>query len=109
MSEINPRGPRPPLSQAAARDVVVVARGGAVQVAGQITQRSLSFLFTAVAQRVLETAGYGLYRVVAQILAIGGQVGMMGFNYASMRWIAKARASHQPGGVRGAASVGLTG
>lgn len=104
-----PRDPKTPLTTEAALDVVVVARGGAVQVAGQITQRSLSFLFTAVAQRVLETAGYGLYRIVAQILAIGGQIGLMGFNYASMRWISKARATQQPGGVRGAAVVGLTG
>ena len=97
------------LSKEAAEDVEVVAKGGAVQIAGQITQRSLSFLFTAVAQRVLETAGYGLYRVVTQVLSIGGQVGLLGFNYASMRWISKARAAGEPGGVRGAASVGITG
>lgn len=97
------------LSKDAARDVAVVAKGGAVQIVGQITQRSLSFFFTAVAQRVLATGGYGLYRAVAQILAIGGQLGLLGFNYASMRWISKARAAKQPGGVIGAAQVGITG
>lgn len=109
MSETEPRKDATSLTKGEARDVVVVAKGGAVQIAGQITQRSLSFFFTAVAQRVLETGGYGLYRVVAQILALGGQIGLMGFNYASMRWIARARAANQPGAVRGAASVGLTG
>jgi O-antigen/teichoic acid export membrane protein len=97
------------LSKGAAGDVVVVAKGGAIQIGGQITQRSLSFFFVAAAQRILNTGGLGLYRIVAQILAIGGQIGLMGFNYASMRWIAKARAAKDPGAVRGAASVGLSG
>jgi len=109
MSETEPRKEPTSLTQAAARDVAVVAKGGAVQIVGQVSQRSLSFLFTAVAQNIIGTAGYGLYRVVAQILALGGQIGLMGFNYASMRWISRARATNQPGGVRGAASVGITG
>lgn len=97
------------LSREAARDLTVVAKGGAVQIVGQVTQRSLSFFFTAAAQQILGTAGLGLYRVVAQVLAIGGQIGLLGFNYASMRWISKARVSKVPGAVRGAASVGITG
>ena len=97
------------LSKGAAHDVVVVAKGGAIQIAGQITQRSLSFVFTAVAHRILLTSGLGLYRLVAQVLAIGGQIGLLGFNYAAMRWISKARVAKQPGGVRGAAAVGITG
>jgi O-antigen/teichoic acid export membrane protein len=107
----DPQGPdtRAGLSEEAARDVAVVAKGGAVQIVGQITQRSLSFFFIAAAQRVLETAGLGLYRVVAQVLAIGGQLGLLGFNYASMRWISKARVANEPGVVRGAASVGIGG
>ena len=108
MSGADPGGDRG-LTKEAARDVAVVAKGGAVQIGGQVTQRSLSFFFTAVAQRILETGGYGLYRVVAQVLAIGAQIGLLGFNYASMRWIARARATKQPGVVRGAAQVGLTG
>jgi O-antigen/teichoic acid export membrane protein len=107
--EGDPRSEPNSLTKEAARDVAVVAKGGAVQIVGQVTQRSLSFFFTAVAQRVLATGGYGLYRVVAQVLALGGQIGLMGFNYASMRWISKARASNDPGGVKGAASVGITG
>ncbi len=101
--------PKDAISGAAARDVAIVAKGGAVQIVGQITQRSLSFFFTAVAQRILETAGYGFYRVIAQVLAIGGQVGLLGFNYASMRWITRARATGEAGGVRGAARVGIGG
>lgn len=96
------------LTEDAARDVAVVAKGGAVQIAGQITQRGLSFFFTAVLQRVLGTAGLGLYRVVAQVLMIAGQLGLLGFNYASMRWIARARVANDQGLVRGAAQVGLT-
>ncbi|HEU4489076.1 MAG TPA: oligosaccharide flippase family protein [Actinomycetota bacterium] len=97
------------LSLEAAEDVKTVARGGAVQIIGQISQRGLSFLFSAVAARVLGPAGFGLYSQIARILAIGGQLGLAGFNYASMRFIARARVNDDYGGVRGAARVGLWG
>lgn len=84
-----------------------MVKGGAVQIAGQLSQRGLSQVFTAVATRVLPNGGYGLYRLVAQVLAIASQLALAGFNYASMRFIARARASGDPGGVRGAARVGL--
>lgn len=97
------------LEQGAAEDVGIIAKGGAVQVVGQVAQRTLSFIFTFVALRLVGQRGYGLYRQVAQILSIAGQLGLAGFNYASMRWIARARAGGDPGGVRGAARVGLRG
>lgn len=97
------------LSAAAAADVRTVAKGGAVQIAGQASQRGFAFVFTAVAVRVLGAGGYGLYRQVAQILAIAGQLGLAGFNFASMRFIARARAARVPGAVRPAARVGLAG
>ncbi len=96
-----------PLGPEAADDVTTVVKGGAVQIAGQLSQRGLSQVFTAVATRVLSTAGYGLYREVAQVLVIASQLGLAGFNYASMRFISRARAAGDPGGVRGAARVGL--
>ena len=85
-----------------------VVRGGAVQIAGQLSQRGLAQVFTAVATRVLSTGGYGLYREVSQVLGIASQLGLAGFNYATMRFIAKARATGDPGGVRGAARVGVS-
>lgn len=97
------------LSAAAAADVRTVARGGAVQIAGQLSQRGFAFLFTAVAVRILLPSGYGLYRQVAQVLTIAGQVGLAGFNYAAMRSITRARAAGDHGGVRAAAQVGLAG
>jgi O-antigen/teichoic acid export membrane protein len=89
--------------------VRVVAKGGAVQILGQVTQRGLSFLFTAVAIQLMGRAGYGVYRVVAQVLGIAAQLGLAGFNYATMRFITRARAQGDPGGVRGAARVGVRG
>lgn len=89
-------------SSADPRDVRVVAKGGAVQVAGQFTQGIVAFAFVAIVVRLLGTAEYGLFRQVAQILAIAAQVGLAGFNYSAMRFISKARASGDPGGVRGA-------
>lgn len=98
-----------PLSKEAAEDVRTVVKGGAVQVVGQFSQRGLSFLFQLVAANLLGQAAYGLYRQVSQVLTIAGQLGLAGFNYASMRWIARARAAGQAGGVKGAARVGASG
>jgi O-antigen/teichoic acid export membrane protein len=96
------------LTGAAARDVGIVAKGGAVQIAGQYSQQLLSMAFIFVAIRVIGKAAYGVYRQVLQVLAIAAQVGLAGFNYASMRYITKARASGDPGGVMGSARIGLT-
>ena len=90
-------------------DVRVVAKGGAVQVAGQFTQGIVAFAFVAIVVRLLGTGEYGLFRQVAQVLAIAAQVGLAGFNYSAMRFIAKARASGDPGGVRGAAWTAAVG
>ncbi|HEX2235353.1 MAG TPA: oligosaccharide flippase family protein [Actinomycetota bacterium] len=92
-----------------ASDVHTIARGGAVQIAGQLSSRGLAVVFSSVAVRVLGAPGYGLYRQVAQTLAFGAQLGLAGFNYASMRFIARARAVGDHGAVRGSARVGLAG
>jgi O-antigen/teichoic acid export membrane protein len=97
------------LSAQAADDVKIVVRGGATQIVGQITQRSISFFFTMVASNVLGPPRYGLYRQVAQVLAVGGQLGLAGFNYASMRFITRARAVEDHGAVKGAIRTGLSG
>ena len=78
-----------------------------MQITGQVTQRGLSFLFFALATRVLGPAGVGVYSQVARVLSIGGQLGLAGFNYAAMRFIARARATGDHAAVRGAARVSL--
>jgi O-antigen/teichoic acid export membrane protein len=107
--ELPSESPSAPLGKQAASDVSTVAKGGAVQIAGQISQRGLAMLFTAVASRVIGLAGLGLYRQVSQVLTIASQLGLAGFNYASMRFISRARANKDPGGVKGAARVGVIG
>jgi O-antigen/teichoic acid export membrane protein len=97
------------LSSEAAADVRTVAKGGAVQIVGQMTQRGLLFLFQAFAIRYLGTAPYGVYRQITQVLTVGGQLGLAGFNYAGMRFITRARAAKEHGGVKGAARVAITG
>ncbi|MDQ3751290.1 MAG: oligosaccharide flippase family protein [Actinomycetota bacterium] len=99
------------LSSEAAADVATVARGGAVQIIGQISQRGLAFLFSVVATRpsFLGIGGFGLYRFVTQVLSIAGIVGLGGFNYASMHFISAARAVKDPSGARSAGRVGLRG
>ncbi|MDQ4065589.1 MAG: oligosaccharide flippase family protein [Actinomycetota bacterium] len=99
----------PGLTGAAARDVATVAKGGAVQIAGQITQRFLSMLFSILLGRMLGPPGLGMYGQVRQILTVCGQLGLAGYNYAAMRFIAIARANDQAPGVKGAARVALGG
>ncbi len=107
-STLAPEAPqRGELTDQQADDVETVAKGGAVQIAGQISQRGVSQIFTAVATRILGTAGFGMYRQVAQVLAIASQLALAGFNYATMRFVARSRATGDHGGVRGAARVGL--
>ncbi len=100
-------GPR--LTEEATEDIGVVAKGGAVQIIGQVSQRGLSFIFGAVVTRFLGPAGYGLYRLVVQIIAILSQVGLLGFNYAVMRFVAKGRAAKDPAAVKGAILTGVAG
>ena len=97
------------LTDGAAADVRTVAKGGAVQIGGQVVSRSLSFVFYAVAFRVLNVATVGRYRQVAQALTIAGQIALLGFNYAAMRFIARARAQGRHEEVRGAMRVAIAG
>ena len=95
------------LSTEAAADIKVVARGGAVQLAGQITQRLVSFVFGAVFSQILGPPAYGLYRQIQQILTNSSQVGLAGFNYGAMRFISRARARGDHGAVRGTLRTSL--
>jgi O-antigen/teichoic acid export membrane protein len=97
------------LSAQAARDVDVVAKGGAVQVVGQVTQRGLAFVYAAVLFRFLGKSGAGRYRLVFQVLSNMSQLGLAGFNYAAMRFMTLGRASKQPSRVKGAMQVALAG
>src|SRR5687767_10154371 len=76
MSDLPPT--EPGLSPETAKEVGVVAKGGAVQIAGQIADRGLSAIFSIVAVQILGTAGYGLYRQVRQMLILAAQVGLAG-------------------------------
>lgn len=80
-----------------------MAKGGAIQIIGQLTQGVVALLFVAIMVRLLGADDYGLFRQVAQILAVAAQLGLAGFNHAALRFIARARASNSPGEVRGVA------
>ncbi|MGH2778537.1 MAG: oligosaccharide flippase family protein [Actinomycetota bacterium] len=87
----------------------MVAKGGAVQLLGQFTQKGLTFVFVAIAVRFLGNADYGLYRQVFQILMIATTLAAGGFPAAAVRFIAQARAANDPEVARGAARVALAG
>jgi O-antigen/teichoic acid export membrane protein len=95
------------LSETDAKDVRIVAKGGAIQIVGQFTQKAVTFLLVAIAVRMLGTSQYGLYRQVFQVLMILTTIASGGFPPAAVRFIAQARATGNHGGVRGAAAVTL--
>lgn len=95
--------------EGARSDARVVAKGGGVQVVGQLISRGFAFLFVAIAVRLLGAAGYGIYRQISQVLVIAGTVAPGGFNYAAVRYMTKARATGDHAAVRGSARVALAG
>ncbi|MFN2490075.1 MAG: oligosaccharide flippase family protein [Actinomycetota bacterium] len=97
------------LSAGSADDTSKIAKGGAIQIGGQIAARGLLFLFVAVAVRRLGEAGFGVYRQVFQILQVASLMAPMGFNFAAVRFITRARALGRHGEVRGTARVTLWG
>lgn len=105
----NPSGGAGSNSGGAAADVRTVAKGGAVQILGQVVSRGAAFLFVAFAARLLGTAGYGLYRQISQILTTAATLGPGGFEQAVLRFIARARAGGAAGEVRGSLRVGVLG
>ncbi|MGH2776145.1 MAG: flippase [Actinomycetota bacterium] len=92
-----------------AGDVRVVAKGGAVQMLGQITQKLVTFLLVAVMVRMLGTADYGLYRQVFQILMVATTLSSGGFPAAAVRFIVMARVVKDPNASRGAARTTIAG
>lgn len=101
--------PEAPPPAGVGKEIRTVAKGGAVQIFGQVSQRGLSFVFQFVALAFVGRSLYGVYKQISQVLAIAAQLALAGFNYASMRFITTARAEGRPEGVKGAARVGLIG
>jgi O-antigen/teichoic acid export membrane protein len=97
------------LTEQAGKDVAALAKGGGIQVAGQFAQRGFTFVFAILAIRILATGAYGIFRQIAQVLTILSQLGLAGFNYAAVHFIARARAAGDPEGVRGAARAAVIG
>ena len=97
------------LNKGVSKEIRTVAKGGAIQIFGQVSQRGLSFIFQLVAVAFVGRPAYGVYKQISQVLAIAAQIALAGFNYASMRFITIARAEGKPEGVKGAARVGIGG
>ena len=106
MTELG-ESPESPLPPGVSKDVRIVAKGGAIQILGQASQRGLSMIFSFVALAFVGTSRFGLYKQITQVLAIAGQLGLAGFNYATMRFITKARAEGDHAAVKGSARIGV--
>jgi O-antigen/teichoic acid export membrane protein len=77
--------------------------------AGRVSSRVLGFAFIALAVRILGAGKYGLYREVTQVLLIAATLAPGGFQFAAVRFIARARALKRHGAVRGSATVAVWG
>lgn len=108
MSELG-ESPDNSLPPGVSKEIRTVAKGGAVQIFGQVSQRGLSFIFQLVAVAFVGRPLYGVYKQISQVLAIASQVALAGFNYAAMRFITVARAEGRPEGVKGAARTSIIG
>jgi O-antigen/teichoic acid export membrane protein len=97
------------LAHESASDVVTLAKGGALQMVGRVSSRILGFAFIALAVRILGAGRYGLFREVTQVLLIAASLAPGGFQFAAVRFIARARALRKPGAVRGSATVAVWG
>jgi O-antigen/teichoic acid export membrane protein len=97
------------LPDGSATDVAALAKGGGLQMAGRVSSRVLGFAFIALAVRILGPARYGLYREVTQVLLIAAALGPGGFQFAAVRFIARARALRRHGAVKGSATVAIRG
>ncbi|MGH2828555.1 MAG: oligosaccharide flippase family protein [Actinomycetota bacterium] len=104
---VKENGQPQPLTREAESDVRVVAKGGGVQLLGQMTNAVFSLLFNAVAVRFLGSAGFGLYRQTFQVMSIGGQAGVAGFNLGAVRFLTRARAEGSAGAALSAARTTL--
>lgn len=101
---------RPPsaLTGERADDVRIVAKGGATQILGQITQKGLTFVLVAVLVRFLGTGDYGIYRQVFQVLTVATTLAAGAFPVAAVRFIVRARTADDPAAARGAVRLAFT-
>jgi hypothetical protein len=88
--------------------VSVIAKGGAVQITGQLMQGRIVVRVCRDRSADLGNRQLRLFRQAVQALAIAGQVGLLGLNFSAMRFIARSRATGNPGRVRGSAWTALT-
>jgi O-antigen/teichoic acid export membrane protein len=97
---------KPPSDQGA--DVRTVAKGGAVQITGAFALRGLNIVLVAISGRLLGQVGFGLYREVIQVFHIASHLAPGGFEYATVRFVARARAVHEYEFVRSILRIALT-
>lgn len=106
MNELG-ESPDTSLPPGVSKEIRTVAKGGAIQIFGQVSQRGLSFIFQFVAVAFVGRPLFGVYKQISQVLAIASQLALAGFNYAAMRFITVARAEGRPEGVKGAARTSI--
>ena len=89
------------------REVVGMARGGALNLAGALFSQIAFFLITVLLARVLGRAQVGLYAQGFAFLSLLGLLSLSGFRAGLTRFVAVHLADGDPGGVRGTVRLGL--
>ena len=89
------------------REILGIARGGALNIGGQVCSQISFFLITLLVARMLGQAAVGVYAQGFAFLALLGLLSLSGFRAGLTRFVAVHLAEHDWGGVRGTVRLGL--
>ncbi|MBV8386862.1 MAG: flippase [Acidimicrobiia bacterium] len=89
------------------REILGIARGGALNIGGQLCSQTSFFLITLVLARTLGQADVGVYAQGFAFLTLLGLLSLSGFRAGLTRFVAVHLAERQWGAVRGTVRLGL--
>src|SRR3954447_1505632 len=89
------------------REVLGIARGGALNIGGQLCSQISFFLITLLLARTLGRADVGVYAQGFAFLVLLGLLSLSGFRAGLTRFVAVHLANDDPGALRGTVRLGL--
>jgi O-antigen/teichoic acid export membrane protein len=89
------------------REILGIARGGALNIAGQLCSQISFFLITLLLARTLGRADVGVYAEGFAFLVLLGLLSLSGFRAGLTRFVAVHLAEGDQGGLRGTVRLGL--
>ena len=99
--------PLPEATEEGGREVLGMARGGALNLSGALFSQIAFFFITVLLARVLGRAQVGLYAQGFAFLSLLGLLALSGFRAGLTRFVAVHLADADPGAVRGTVRLGI--